>query len=134
MCLTGSSDPIRYRSAVRSSRCCTRNNCREPAVATLTYVYATSTAVVGPLARSVEPHAYDLCEAHARGLTAPRGWELVRHDGDLRPPPQVDDLLALADAVLESPPVRAGFRPGPGPARRGGSRGRRHHLRVVGPR
>jgi len=91
--------------------------------------------VVGPLARSVEPHAYDLCEGHARGLTAPRGWELVRHDGDLRPPPQVDDLLALADAVREpAPPVSAGVGPGPGPTRRGGSGGRRHHLRVVRPR
>ncbi len=96
----------------------------------MTYVYATSTAVVGPLAGSVEPHAYDLCEAHARGLTAPRGWELVRHDVDLRPPPPVDDLLALADAVRE-PAVTTGVRPRPGSARRGGASGRRHHLRVV---
>lgn len=89
-----------------STRLCSRNSCREPAVATLTYVYATSTAVVGPLAISAEPHAYDLCQLHAHGLTIPRGWELVRHDGDLRPSaPFPDDLVALAEAVRE-PSVR----------------------------
>jgi hypothetical protein len=73
-------------------------------VATLTYVYADSTAVVGPLATHAEPHTYDLCEAHGARLTAPRGWEVVRHDPD---PAQtrvrsVDDLEALADAVREA--------------------------------
>jgi Protein of unknown function (DUF3499) len=75
-------------------------------VATLTYVYAASTAVVGPLAAYPEPHTYDLCEAHGRSLTAPRGWELVRHDGELAGPVQ-DDLLALAEAVRESGPPPA---------------------------
>ena len=73
-------------------------------MATLTYVYADSTAVVGPLATFAEPHTYDLCEAHAHRLTAPRGWEVVRHDPD---PAQTrvrssDDLEALADAVREA--------------------------------
>jgi len=59
--------------------------------------------VVGPLAAFAEPHTYDLCEPHARSLTAPRGWELVRHDGDFAPPPPTtDDLVALADAVREA--------------------------------
>lgn len=128
-----------------STRCCSRNSCREPAVATLTYVYATSTAVVGPLALVAEPHAYDLCEAHARRLTIPRGWELVRHDGDLAAPvPAHDDLLALADAVRESalpepagpgrPPAgrsRPRPRPRPGQGSRGAGRG--GHLRAVEP-
>ncbi len=85
-------------------RRCSRTACALPAVATLTYVYADSTAVVGPLATFAEPHTYDLCEAHGHRLTAPRGWEVVRHDPD---PAQTrvrssDDLEALADAVREA--------------------------------
>lgn len=97
-------------------------------MATLTYVYADSTAVVGPLATHAEPHCYDLCELHAAGLTAPRGWEVVRHEDD----PAVvrarssDDLVALADAVREAArPVGAR---GPGPS---DGTGRRGHLRAV---
>lgn len=83
-----------------AARRCTRTGCPQPAIATLTYVYAASTAVLGPLAVAAEPHTYDLCDAHARSLTAPRGWELVRHDGALTPPaPRPDDLAALAEAV-----------------------------------
>jgi len=101
-----------------------------PAVATLTYVYADSTAVVGPLATYAEPHCYDLCEAHASGLTAPRGWAVVRHEPD---PAQTrarssDDLEALANAVREAArPRRAAV----GPAQDTGTSGRRGHLRSV---
>ena len=35
------------------------------AIATLTYVYADSRRVVGPLATYAEPHTYDLCREHA---------------------------------------------------------------------
>ncbi|WP_025272208.1 DUF3499 domain-containing protein [Haloglycomyces albus] len=88
---------------MRSDRRCSRNGCRQPAVATLTYVYADSTAVVGPLATAREPHSYDLCSLHAGRLTAPRGWELVRHKGDHNAPmPSDDDLVALANAVREA--------------------------------
>ena len=113
---------------MRSNRRCSRNGCPQPAVATLTYVYADSTAVVGPLAVSAEPHTYDLCEAHAMRLTAPKGWDLVRHDGDYSaPPPTTDDLEALADAVREA------ARPAPrdGEGGQGGQVGRRGHLRAL---
>ena len=61
-------------------------------MATLTYVYADSTAVVGPLATQAEPHSYDLCNQHAHRLTAPRGWEVVRFEGEFAPPQHsVDD-------------------------------------------
>jgi len=85
-------------------------------VATLTYVYADSTAVVGPLATQAEPHSYDLCTQHAQGLTAPRGWEVVRFEGELGSPRLLihDDLTALAEAVREG--VRHGAEPAP-PAR-----------------
>ena len=59
--------------------------------------------MVGPLAAFAEPHTYDLCEPHARSLTAPRGWDVVRHEGEfLPPPPTTDDLVALAEAVREA--------------------------------
>ncbi|EUA19438.1 hypothetical protein I552_9181 [Mycobacterium xenopi 3993] len=80
-------------------RCC-RPGCPHHAVATLTFVYSDSTAVIGPLATAREPHSWDLCVGHAGRITAPRGWELVRHPGPL-PNPDEDDLVALADAVRE---------------------------------
>ncbi|WP_211280993.1 DUF3499 domain-containing protein, partial [Mycobacterium paraintracellulare] len=67
-------------------RCC-RPGCPHYAVATLTFVYSDSTAVVGPLATAREPHSWDLCVNHAGRITAPRGWELVRHAGPARAPP-----------------------------------------------
>jgi hypothetical protein len=70
-------------------------------VATLTFVYSDSTAVVGPLSTVREPHSWDLCVTHAGRITAPRGWELVRHAGPLPTHPDDDDLVALADAVRE---------------------------------
>nr|WP_256127925.1 DUF3499 domain-containing protein [Arthrobacter sp. SDTb3-6] len=88
---------------VGTLRQCTRSACREPAVATLTYVYADSTAVLGPLATFAEPHCYDLCSKHSARLTVPRGWEVIRlARSDTPPPPGPDDLLALADAVREA--------------------------------
>jgi hypothetical protein len=87
---------------------------------------------VGPLAAFAEPHTYDLCEPHARSLTAPRGWELVRHDGDFAPPPPTtDDLVALADAVREAARPMAP-RPGEDPLPEQQT-GRRGHLRVIPP-
>ena len=55
--------------------------------------------MVGPLATVREPHSWDLCVTHAGRITAPRGWELVRHAGPLPTYPEDDDLVALADAV-----------------------------------
>lgn len=69
-------------------------------MATLTFVYADSTAVLGPLALRSEPGCYDLCRPHSRGLSVPRGWEVIRLPGDLNSPrASADDLMALADAV-----------------------------------
>jgi hypothetical protein len=122
-------------------RRCSRTACGLPAVATLTYVYADSTAVLGPLATYAEPHCYDLCAAHSERLTAPRGWEVLRLAPDAVPAgPSSDDLEALADAVREAarpaPPGHGG--PAPGGPRGSGGRGadgrgvgRRGHLRVL---
>ncbi len=84
-------------------RRCSRPGCQSPAVATLTYVYADSTAVLGPLATYAEPHSYDLCSPHAERLTVPRGWDAVRLSlPHTEPAPSSDDLEALADAVREA--------------------------------
>lgn len=83
---------------VAISRQCSKTACGNNAFATLTYVYAEQTAVLGPLATYAEPHSYDLCDDHARRLTAPRGWDIVRLQMEEEPP---DDLVALAEAVRE---------------------------------
>jgi hypothetical protein len=96
-------------------------------VSTLTYVYADSTAVLGPLATYAEPHCYDLCQVHAERMTVPRGWEVVRLEPDpdaLRP--SSDDLEALAEAVREAARPRIEE-----PARDMIEVGRRGHLRVL---
>ena len=76
----------------------------------MTYAYADSTAVLGPLAAAAEPHSYDLCVVHAERLTAPRGWEVIRIEADPTTGPSGDDLEALANAVREA------GRPRPTPA------------------
>ncbi|AYG04295.1 DUF3499 family protein [Gryllotalpicola protaetiae] len=60
-------------------RQCSKSSCQREAVATLTYVYADSMAVVGPLAPVKTPHGFDLCADHADRLSAPLGWQVVRH-------------------------------------------------------
>jgi hypothetical protein len=111
---------------VSPARRCSKPSCTGAAVATLTYVYADQTAVLGPLATYAEPHCYDLCARHADRMTAPRGWEVVRLEPDpdaLRP--SSDDLEALADAVREAARPRV---PVPAPTVEIGRRG---HLRVL---
>lgn len=96
-------------------------------MATLTYVYSDSTAVLGPLAQLAEPHSYDLCSEHAGRLTAPRGWEIVRLTPEFVPSgPTPDDLVALAEAVREAGRPRPPAVPPPG--KEGIRRG---HLRVL---
>ncbi len=117
----------RYRAAVARLRRCSRTGCTNPAVATLTFAYADSTAVVGPLATAAEPHSYDLCAIHAVRLTAPKGWEVVRPEDELAEDAQAraDDLEALANAVREAGRVERAEPPVPSTS------GRRGHLRVL---
>jgi len=114
---------------VSRTRRCTRTACAQPAVSTLTYVYADRTAVLGPLAVYAEPHSYDLCQHHCERLSAPRGWDVLRlapDPGSLTP--THDDLEALADAVREAAlPPATPEEPPVGDVGRGG------HLRVLRP-
>ncbi len=69
---------------------------------TLTYIYADSTAVLGPLATFSEPHSYDLCDAHGKRLTVPNGWTVIKEESSQAGQgPSEDDLMAIADAVRE---------------------------------
>jgi len=110
-------------------RRCSRTACNRVAESTLTYVYADSTAVLGPLATYSEPHCYDLCAQHSERLTAPVGWEVLR----LAPPtsepmPSDEDLMAIAEAVRETgraiKPIQDNSMP---------EIGRRGHLRALPP-
>ena len=109
-------------------RTCSRSACARPAVSTLTYVYADSTVVLGPLATHPEPHCYDLCDGHAERLTAPRGWEVIRLTREVADSgPSGDDLVALAEAVREAAQPRVLTEP----QGQGVEVGRRGHLRVL---
>lgn len=89
-------------SKARLGRFCSRSSCNRKATLTLTYIYADSVAVVGPLATYSEPHAYDLCEIHGAKLTVPNGWEVIRREPTgVETGPSDEDLMAIADAVRE---------------------------------
>jgi len=109
------------------SRSCTRTGCSERGVATLTFAYADSTAVLGPLALRAEPGTYDLCALHSANLSVPRGWEVIRLPaGSSDPGPSSDDLLALAQAVrVAGLGAEAQVRPEPAVSRRKG------HLAII---
>ena len=116
----------------RHGRACSRVSCRSIATMTLTYIYADSTAVLGPLATFAEPHSYDLCEKHSARLTVPNGWEVIRHVSDSNAAgPSDDDLMAIADAVREA--ASAHLQPSQSDVAQvaHSSVGRRGHLRAV---
>lgn len=112
------------------NRQCCRTACTNPAVATLTFVYADSTAVLGPLATQATPGAYDLCADHARTTSPPQGWEIIRlHDPEsLTTAPSDDDLMALADAIRNAGFADAPETPDPDSVV---ELGRRGHLRII---
>jgi hypothetical protein len=121
-------------SSLKVGRACSRASCRRMATMTLTYIYAESVAVVGPLATYSEPHAYDLCEIHAERLTVPNGWEVIRAEiTDNQSGPSNDDLMAIADAVREvaSAPIAEKNSTSATLAASTEHIGRRGHLRAV---
>jgi hypothetical protein len=108
---------------------CAHATCSDRPVATLTFVYADSTAVLGPLSLRDEPFAYDLCARHCESMSPPRGWEVIRLAPEAIPiSPSHEDLQALADTVRERGRVPAAAANAPLPAFPGPRHG---HLRVV---
>lgn len=119
-------------SQLRTGRACSRVSCRSVASMTLTYIYADSTAVLGPLATFSEPHSYDLCEKHSARLTVPNGWEVIRQsiNADATGPSE-DDLMAIADAVREVAQAPRSQESAPEISASHANVGRRGHLRAV---
>ena len=122
-------------------RRCSRTACGLPAVATLTYVHAESTAVLGPLADVAVPGAFDLCAEHASRTSVPMGWEVIRLPLDRRrtEPEADDELVALANAVREIglrdeedvPTTPVDRTPAPKPKPRSTGRRKGGHLRLL---
>ena len=99
---------------------------------TLTYIYADSTAVLGPLATFSEPHSYDLCDKHSARLTVPNGWNVIRQSADVDSAgPSDDDLMAIADAVREAAQTSIPSEHEVSTSPSQSSVGRRGHLRAV---
>jgi hypothetical protein len=119
-------------SHLRSGRTCSRVSCSSVATMTLTYIYAESTAVLGPLATFSEPHAYDLCDKHSTRLTVPNGWNVIRQSVDENQAgPSDDDLMAIADAVREVAQSSFSDQAPASTPQSHSSVGRRGHLRAV---
>ena len=119
-------------SQAKLGRSCSRVSCRSAATMTLTYIYAESTAVLGPLATFSEPHSYDLCVVHGQRLTVPQGWNVIRQElsEDLNGPTD-DDLMIIADAVREVASASAAEPPRSENQNAQSNIGRRGHLRAV---
>ena len=118
----------------RTGRSCSRVSCRSLASMTLTYIYADSTAVLGPLATFSEPHSYDLCETHGKRLTVPNGWNVIKEESSLDAAgPSEDDLMAIADAVREvaTMQIQANDEVSNNSVNQDNQLGRRGHLRAV---
>ena len=116
----------------RTGRSCSRVSCRSLASMTLTYIYADSTAVLGPLATYSEPHSYDLCEAHGKRLTVPNGWTVIKEESSQAGVgPSEDDLMAIADAVREVAQASFATEHEVSTTPSHSSVGRRGHLRAV---
>jgi len=121
-------------SQAKLGRGCSRVGCRSIATMTLTYIYADSMAVVGPLATFSEPHAYDLCLMHGERLKVPHGWSVMKQElSSEEQGPSDDDLMAIADAVREvaKMPSSDGKEESPNSDSSQTQIGRRGHLRAV---
>ena len=117
----------------RKGRTCSRAGCRQPAIKTLTYIYADSTAVLGPLAIYAEPHSYDLCDIHAGRMSVPQGWNVIKESGldSSINEPSEDDLMAIADAIREVGRVSDDEEDAEARTAHAPELGRRGHLRAI---
>ncbi len=88
-------------------RKCSRNGCRWPASASLTFAYAQKVVWIEDLIGQPHPAAYDLCAAHAERLAVPIGWNK-------------EDLRVVPPAVT---PIRPGLDGWAGQAERGAASG-----------
>lgn len=89
---------MRARPGIRR---CSKSNCGERAIATLSYNYGEQLATLVPLSQFQEPHRYDLCLEHSQRLTVPRGWKVITEALSEVPSNQDADFTAIADAVRD---------------------------------
>ncbi len=115
-------DPIRPSG---EGRTCSRIECNRNAARTLIYIYAESTAVLGPLSTFAEPHTFDFCTTHSQRLTVPKGWKVIKHESNGQSEPTQEDLLAIADAVRNVAKTEIGNKTSSPEV------GRRGHLRAI---
>ncbi|MCS4484053.1 DUF3499 domain-containing protein [Gleimia sp. 6138-11-ORH1] len=88
---------------MKAVRDCELTGCTNPAVATLTYNYRESTAVIGPLPAHKQPYTTELCQQHALKFNVPQGWTVIRLEYSSEPPaPSQEDLDTLAKSILET--------------------------------
>lgn len=86
------------RAGGNDVRRCSRNGCRWPASASLTFAYAQRVVWIEDLTALPHPAVYDLCAAHAERLAVPIGW--AKEDLRQVPPPVTPirpDVDAWAD-------------------------------------
>ena len=93
------------------ARSCQRNTCHRAAVAALTFRYDTAEVRLSDLQRDFHPQRWELCPAHAAGLTVPRGWAFV---DDRSPEPVAAAELAHSGQAMPAAPAPLGE---PRPAR-----------------
>jgi hypothetical protein len=62
-----------------NARACSKPNCHEEAVGTLSFDYREAVAVFGPLSPEPAPPSLDLCARHYAELVIPHGWRLIVH-------------------------------------------------------
>ncbi|MCL2470894.1 MAG: DUF3499 domain-containing protein [Propionibacteriaceae bacterium] len=78
---------------------CSRPGCAERAVAQVSYTYALSEVVVGPVDDYPEPGTYTLCQTHLDRLKAPKGWTVLQRGHPVVPSLSAAEIEALADEV-----------------------------------
>jgi hypothetical protein len=87
-------------------RRCSRNGCRWPASASLTYAYAQRVVWIEDLTAQPHPAVYDLCAAHAERLSVPVGWD--KQDLRVVPPPVTPIRPEIAGPWAASADASAG--------------------------
>jgi hypothetical protein len=94
------------RSGPSDVRRCSRNGCRWPASASLTFAYAQRVVWIEDLTPQSHPAVYDLCAAHAERLQVPIGW--AKEDLRMVPPavtpirPGLEEWTGPGDASVTS--------------------------------
>lgn len=89
----------------RGVRRCSRNGCRWPASASLTFAYGRKKVWIEDLVTDPHPATYDMCAAHAERLAVPIGWD--KEDLRVVPPPVTPIRPGIQAVAAEGPEAGA---------------------------